>query len=61
MALLLPVKQFIRCHHSYIVNCYEVEYVSTRNKMIKLNDGQLIPISYRKYGKFLDSFSKIDF
>lgn len=50
----LPEGQFIRCHHSYIVN---LEHVREINKQtFYLKDGQSVPISRKYYAACQDAF-----
>ncbi len=40
---LLPEKEFVRCHQSFLVNCSHVE--KFRTSSMELSNGQIVPIS----------------
>ena len=54
---ILPEKQFIRVHHSFIINInYCKKYYRGKNSYMELEDGSTVPISVRKKGDFLSTF-----
>jgi two-component system LytT family response regulator len=54
---LLPEKQFIRVHHSFIINInFCKKYYRGKNSYMEMEDGSTVPISVRKKGDFLSTF-----
>lgn len=56
-AEILPLKQFFRTHHSFIVNLSSIKSVKKgRGGMVLLKSGHSIPISQRRIKYFLELF-----
>lgn len=53
-------EDFVRCHHSYLVNCNAIEKIEEKN--IHMNNGQRIPLAVRRKTevkkRYLDTISK---
>ncbi len=57
---LLTPYQFIRCHHSYLVNIHEITEVRKADGgYLNMSEGSLIPISTRKKAQILDEINKV--
>lgn len=57
---LLPRHKFYRIHKSFIVNCDKVVSLETgRGGQVKMLDGQLLPIAFRRKAAFLRFFGRV--
>lgn len=56
---LLQTNNFIRCHHSHIVNLNKIISFSVKKSMIELSDGQLIPVSKRKKNEVISAIESL--
>ncbi len=50
---VLPEKTFFRVHQSHIVNINNVRSVQSNDQVIKLSNGNLVPLSRRKKDQFM--------
>lgn len=57
---LLRPYQFIRCHHSYLVNLHQIkELKKTDGSTLVMNSGAQIPVSTRKKAVILEEIKKL--
>jgi two-component system LytT family response regulator len=57
---LLNPYQFIRCHHSFLVNIHEIREVRKADGgYLNMSDGSLIPISTRKKAQILEEINRV--
>ncbi len=54
----LPMENFFRCHSKYIVNLYHVKKIE--NQKLTLLNGEIIPVSRRKWKEFQIAYMKYD-
>lgn len=58
--MILDSKIFFRIHHSHLINIHLIfEYRHGRGGQIIMENGDVIPVSHRKKGKFLSVIKKI--
>ncbi len=57
---LLPPAVFIRIHHSYIINKYQVaRYIKGEGGQVVMNNGKVLDVARRKKDDFLRVFDKL--
>lgn len=57
---LLPAAIFIRIHHSYIVNKFQVaRYIKGEGGQVVMSDGKVLDVARRKKDDFLTAFDKL--
>lgn len=56
VSAMLPEKQFIRCHQSYIVNLMQVERLDKAARCFIMRDGQNAAISRRYYPQIVEIY-----
>lgn len=51
-------KDFFRCHRGYIINLNNIQEINSKNKEVRMKDGSICPISFRKLADLKRAISK---